>query len=180
MSCLLWRVPYTVIPKRAHAPSCSFRRVADYYTSVTGADPGYVGVLTRNPMAAADPCTATTWGSRDPFSLQQLAEVIPSGWHAPSPVLSGVGRNVDLFLSLMKWAGREENRDLAVLPVAEAINEYYAHEGRGRLPISEVRATAKVCRAVQTPVGGQRLAQAFVDRPPRSTRTGRRLHEWKG
>ena len=35
------------------------------------------------------------------------------------------------------------NRDFAVLPAAEAINEHYAHEGRGRLPISEVRATAK-------------------------------------
>ena len=94
-------------------------------------------------MAATDPDTVTTWGRRNPFSLQQLAEVLPPSWQAPRVALSGVGRNVDLFLSLMKWAGREENRDLAVLPVAEAINEHYAHEGRGRLPISEVRATAK-------------------------------------
>ena len=130
-------------PEARPHPLRLYQRVVDYYTAVAGADPGYVGVLTRNPMAAADPSTATTWGSRDPFSLQQLAEVIPSGWQAPRVALSGVGRNVDTFLSLMKWAGREENRGLAVLPVAEAINEHYAHEGRGRLPISEVRATAK-------------------------------------
>ena len=43
----------------------------------------------------------------------------------------------------MKWAGREENQSLAVLPVGETINEHYAHEGRGRLPISELRAIAK-------------------------------------
>ena len=117
-----------------------FQRVTDYFTSVTGADPNYVGVLTRNPMAAADLNTAITWGQRDPFSLHQLAEVIPSGW---SPVLSGVGRNVDIFLTLMRWAGREENRSLPVLPLAEMLNEHYAHEGQGRLPISEVRAIAK-------------------------------------
>ena len=130
-------------PEARPRPLMLFQRVTDYFTSVTGADPNYVGVLTRNPMAAADLNTATTWGQRDPFSLHQLAEVIPSGWQAPSPVLSGVGRNVDTFLTLMKWAGREENRSLAVLPVAETINEHYAHEGRGRLPISEIRAIAK-------------------------------------
>ena len=94
-------------------------------------------------MATPDPNTVTTWGSRDPFSLQQLAEVIPPGWQAPRVALSGVGRNVDMFVSLMKWAGREGNRDFAVLPAAEVINEHYACEGRGRLPISEVQSTAK-------------------------------------
>ena len=126
-------------PEARPRPLMLFQRVADYFTSVTGADPGYVGVLTCNPMAAADPNTVTTWGRRNPFSLQQLADVIPPGWQAPRVALSGVGRNVDMFVSLMKWAGREENRDFAVLPAAEAINEHYAHEGRGRLPISEVR-----------------------------------------
>ena len=130
-------------PEARLRPLMLFQRVADYFTSATGADPGYVGVLSRNPMASADPNTATTWGSRDPFSLQQLAEVIPSGWQAPRVALSGIGRNVDLFISLMRWSGRAENRAFAVLPAAEAINEHYAHEGRGRLPISEVRATAK-------------------------------------
>lgn len=130
-------------PEARPRPLMLFRRVADYYTSVTGADPGYVGVLTRNPMAAADLSTTTTWGQRDPFSLHQLAEVVPPDWQAPHSVRSGVGRNVDIFLTLMRWAGREENRSLPVLPLAEMLNEHYAHEGQGRLPISEVRAIAK-------------------------------------
>ena len=124
-------------------PLMFLRRVVDYYTWVVNADPGYVGVLTRNPMAAIDPSTKTTWGSRDPYSLRQLAQFIPTGWQVPRPALTGIGRNVDMFLSLMRWAGREENRDFPLLPIAEAINEQFAQEGRGRLPIGEIRATAR-------------------------------------
>lgn len=130
-------------PEARPRPLIFLQRMIDYYTWVAGADPGYVGVLTRNPMAAADPDTSTSWGCRDPYSLQQLAKFVPSDWKEPRPAFSGVGRNVDMFFSLMRWAGREANRDLPVLLIAEKINEHYASEGQGRLPTNEIRATAR-------------------------------------
>ena len=134
-------------PEAKPKPLALFRRTAEYYGSVIGADPGYSGVLTRNPMAAADPRTVTTWGRKEAYGLTELARVIPLGWRAPKVALTGVGRNVDMFSALMRWAGRNENRQIAVLTAAETVNQAFADEGRGRLPISEVRATAKKVEA---------------------------------
>ena len=91
-------------------------------------------------MAAADASTVTTWGDRrEPYTLDELAEVIPFGWKAPKIADSAIGRNVDLFRALMRWAGQQCNARLDVLTAAMAANQDFD----APLPVSEVRATAK-------------------------------------
>ena len=128
-------------PEARPGPLRFYRRVAEFYAAACRADPGFAGVLTRNPMSGADRTTRTTWPARDPYHLETLAQVIPLGWRAPKIAATGAGRNVDMFLALMRWAGRIENREIAVLAAAEAMQADFVADGRGRLPISEVRAT---------------------------------------
>ena len=88
----------------------------------------------------------TVWGRVEPYALQEIADVIPFGWKAPEVAQTGVGRNCDLFASLMKWAGRECNAGIDVYTAACAANQDFTHP----LPDSEVQATAKSvekCRA---------------------------------
>ena len=113
--------------------------IADYYAQAVGADPGYAGVLSHNPTSIDCSPYRTTWGSREPFTLHQLASVIPFGWEPPTVRQTGMGRNVDLFEAGMKWAGRRANADLPVLPALTVVNQDFAHP----LPMSEVRATAR-------------------------------------
>ena len=114
-------------------------RIAEYYAHAVGADPGYPGVLAHNPASIYRSPYKTTWGREDPYSLDQLASVIPFGWEPPTVRQTGVGRNVDLFEAGMKWAGRPANAGLPVLPALMVVNQDFAHP----LPLSEVQATAR-------------------------------------
>ena len=71
--------------------------------------------------------------------MDQLATVIPFNWTPPSVRQTGVGRNVDLFEAGMRWAGRQANASLPVLPALHVANQDFAHP----LPLSEVQATAR-------------------------------------
>ena len=133
-------VPIHRYPEARPAPLRLFRRVAEFYQHAMHGDAGYPGVLTRNPMARADPSTVTTWGRREPYELAELARVIPLGWRAPTVTRAGIGRNCDLFAALMRWAGRSENRGVAVLAAALVANQEFT----APLPLSEVRATARM------------------------------------
>ena len=113
--------------------------IADYYAQAVGADPGYAGVLAHNPTSIDCSPYRTTWGRRDPYTLDQLASVIPFGWKPPTVRQTGVGRNLDLFEAGMRWAGRLANEHLDVLPALLAANQDFHHP----LPLSEVQATAK-------------------------------------
>lgn len=116
--------------------------VEAYYIAVLGADPGYNGILSHNPYLAAyapESPYMTRWGRRQPFTLDELAEVIPIGWTPPKPRPGPIGRNVDLFNGLMQWAGRAENRGLCVHTAAVVLNQGFADP----LPGTEVQATAR-------------------------------------
>ena len=117
-----------------------FAAVAEYYTAAVGADPGYAGVLSHNPAPKyRDSKFSTTWGRRDPYTLDELATVIPFNWEPPKVRQTGVGRNVDLFEALLKWAARHENINVTALSAAMIINQQFTVA----LPQSEVVATAK-------------------------------------
>ena len=80
-------------------------------------------VLTHNPISAPHRGRCQTrWGRKEPFTLAELAEAIPSGWQRPKIATTGIGRNVDLFQGLMKWAGSPANLGSSVLPAAHAAN----------------------------------------------------------
>lgn len=127
-------------PKARPDPLIYLSKIADYYASATGADPGYNGVLSHNPAPRYREAEyRTTWGRRDPYQLDELAAIIPFGWKPPGERQTGIGRNCDLFADLMAWAGRRENADIPVLSAALVRNQHFNHP----LPESEVAATAR-------------------------------------
>ena len=89
--------------------------------------------------AAHGPEFVTNWLHRDAYSLPELGEVIPFGWRRPTVSRTGVGRNCDLFQSLIRWAGCPENRENDCLAAAHVINQSFDIP----LPHAEVAATAR-------------------------------------
>ena len=100
----------------------------------------YTGVLTHNPMSKAHgPGFVTNWFHKDAYSLPELSEVIPFGWRKPTVSRTGVGRNCDLFQSLIRWAGSPSNLVNDCLAAAHVINQSFDLP----LPHAEVAATAR-------------------------------------
>ena len=131
-------------------PLQTLRRVAEYGTRALNADPGFSGVLTRNPepqnpIPNYGERTRTWWGRKRLFWLSELNLYIPKGWRAPRPgkATTGIGRNVDLFRDCLAWAGRRENENKAVLDYAQEraieVRERYAKISAHFFPDSEVR-----------------------------------------
>ena len=50
-----------------------------------------------------------TWWREEPWTLPELAEVIPKGWRIPAKPTTPEGRNVTLFRAAMRWFGRPSN-----------------------------------------------------------------------
>ena len=108
--------------------------LADYYGHAMGADPGFAGVLAHNPAPRyRQDQFRTTWGRRAPYTLDDLASVIPFRWEPPAVRQTGIGRNCDLFHDLMIWAGRRENATIPVLSAAFVRNQQFDH------PLADVR-----------------------------------------
>ena len=107
------------------APLNFLARIMEFYRQALGADPGYNGVLTHNPMRSAHRVGEfqTHWGCKRPYSLGELAEPIPKDWRLPVKPTTEVGRNCALFMALMKWAGSPANIGHEVLAVARAMND---------------------------------------------------------
>ena len=121
-------------------PLAALARVSEFYASTLLADSGYTGVLSHNPMSKAHgPGFVTNWFHREAYTLPQLREVIPFGWRRPTTSRTGIGRNCDLFVSLMAWAGRPENKRNDCLAAAHVINQSFDLP----LPHAEVAATAR-------------------------------------
>ena len=57
----------------------------------------------------------------DPYTLQELREYIPRGWRRPALARTDVGRNCDVFRSLMRFAGVADHSDLDVARLADQI-----------------------------------------------------------
>ena len=112
-------------PTAREAPLRLFARICEFYRQALGADPGYNGVLTHNPMSAAHRHGEfqTHWGCSQPYSLSELAEPIPKGWRLPVKPTTEAGRNNSLFEALMKWAGSPANIGHEVLAVGRATND---------------------------------------------------------
>ena len=121
-------------------PLAALARVTEFYADKLIADSGYTGVLSHNPMAAAHgPGFVTNWFHREAYTLPQLGEVIPFGWRRPTVSRTGIGRNCDLFKSLISWAGCPENSGNDCLAAAHVINQSFDPP----LPHAEVAATAR-------------------------------------
>ena len=105
-------------------PQYALARVSEFYRARVEADPGYGGVLSLNPMHSGHRgAFRTWWGRRDPYTLDELAEVIPFGWRVPTLKRTGIGRNVDLFRAAMRESGKPRNWGKDVTALLVALNE---------------------------------------------------------
>ena len=117
------------------APEAYLSAVAEHYHHALGADPAFGG-LSRNP---AHPKADTVWGRRKPYSLDELASVIPFNWRKPRIAQTGIGRNRDLFMATCRG-----DRSVSALTMAHALNRDVADAyGREPLPDSEVAGIAR-------------------------------------
>ena len=113
-------------PNAKWKPLRLLMHVSDYYTDYCGADRGYAGLITHNPVRSAQlQRFRTTWGRRRPYRLRELAEKIPAGWVPPKVPILAIRRNVTLFEALLRWAGRPRNRGCTILPAALKANQKF-------------------------------------------------------
>ena len=122
-------------------------RVSEYMGQVVGADASYNGVLSHNPMVPDQGQNLKTdWMRKRPYSLAELAEVVPFGWKRPAVPSTAVGRNFLMFQALMIWAGSPQNIDVEVLSAAMSIYreiEDAFPATHHSFPVSEVRGLAR-------------------------------------
>lgn len=131
--------------KARRGPLRFLSKISEYYADKLKADPSYNSVLCHNPMASAHgPRFFTNWFHRQPYALPQLAEVIPLGWKKPRIANTAIGRNCTMFDTLVKWAGKPENRKVPVLTAAHSVNaEIGRSHGKIPLPHSELIQVAR-------------------------------------
>ena len=146
-------LPVHRYPSAKQKPLQTLRRVTEYGRHILNADPGFSGVLTRNP-APQNPIpeygerTETRWGRKRLFGLDELRLFIPPNWRMPprGKATTGIGRNLDLFCDCMDFAGRQENEGLSVVEFAygrvEAIIEEYEPVSNHLFPDSEIDGIA--------------------------------------
>ena len=130
---VIWFLAVPVGKMNVHRrePKQKLQLVSEYYHHELDADPAFNG-LGRNPV---HPDAETTWGAKRAYSLDALCDVIPFGWHKLPPVQSGIGRQVDLWDSAIKWAGYECNAGVSVLTYLHSINpEVGDRHGRPPMP----------------------------------------------
>ena len=90
-------------------PLAYLAHVADRLSYHLGADPGYQGLITRNPLRPGEGCF-THWSRMFPYTLGELDKLLPKG-KPPSRRQTGIGRNCDLFRAMVsevfrpRWAG---------------------------------------------------------------------------
>ena len=123
--------------------------VADRLSYHLGADPGYGGVITRNPLRPGEGCF-THWSRMFPYTLRELDKLLPKG-KPPSRRLTGIGRNCDLFRSMVsevfrpRWANT-----LGAKRWSDTWLDYVRGQNKAMfapdvLPDSECRSIAKSC-----------------------------------
>ena len=106
------------------APLKKYGRISEYYAAALGADAGYTGVLTHNPIEDAQlPGFETHWLRREPYTLDELEEFVPFGWRRPKVSRTAAGRNCDVFAHCMRWAGSPANLNSAVFAEAHRVND---------------------------------------------------------
>ena len=138
-------------------------RVSEFYRASLGADSGFTGVLSSNPIHDD---YLTSYPRTDPYALVDLASVIPKGWRVPRPATTGEGRNCELFLVLCKRGLRDTDLQL----------EAWAHAYNGQfspaLDTGELRGILKSVLRYRARWREQGHQQAFLWRQASRGRKG--------
>jgi hypothetical protein len=119
------------------------------YTSLLGADPGYAGLVTKNPLHPAHGLLIFRPLSK-PYSLSELAsnvDLLPKP--RKSEVVQGLGRNCTVFDTVRQWAYKAisgywrpdgiSDWKKALRSECEAINSTFPQP----LPVSEIRSISE-------------------------------------
>ena len=125
------------VHRGAHArakPLTYLGRVAEYYRATLGADPGYTGVLSSNPVHND---YATSYPRVEPYALDDLAMVIPKDWRIPRPATTAEGRNSELFNALCRRGLRDTDREI------ESYANIYNDKFVPPMGVAELRGTIK-------------------------------------
>lgn len=134
------------------APLRYLNSIRNAYTALTGADQGYTGLITKNPLHGH---WRTLYGHGHLFDLPELAEYVPDlnkYTDRTSPAESvGIGRNVALFEQIRHWSYREirlfrgAGRQHFNVWSAHVLEQVEKRNGdfTEPLPYSEVKAIAK-------------------------------------
>ena len=123
--------------------------VADRLSYHLGADPRYTGLITRNPINPGPDCS-THWARMFPYTLRELDKLLPKG-KPPSRRLTGIGRNCDLFRSMVsevfrpRWAAILGAQGWSETGLDHVRNQNAAMFTPDVLPDSECRSIAKSC-----------------------------------
>ena len=158
------------------SPLRRFARISEFYRQTTQADAGFNGVLSHNPMCGGPRSSGraliTTWGRREPYSLDELVEAIPQGWRMPHVPTTEAGRNCSLFYALMRWSGMPRNWGVDVLDQALALNALFDPP----MMFSEVVGIAKSVNKIQARnlATGQTQRQFSFIQAERGRKGGRR------
>ena len=92
-------------------------RCSEWLLGALRADVGFTGVLVSNPMHAD---YETVWTRIEPYTLTELRAFVPHGWRRPRVAQTDVGRNCNLYCTLLRFAGVETRTDDQV--------KIYAHQ----------------------------------------------------
>jgi len=158
------------------SPLRRFARISEFYRQASQADAGFNGVLSHNPMCGGPRSSGraliTTWGRREPYSLDELAEAIPQGWRMPHVPTTEAGRNDSLFRALMRWSGIPSHWGVDVLDQALVLNAQFEPP----MFLSEVLGIAKSVNKIQAKnlESGQTQRQFSFIQAERGRRGGRR------
>ena len=129
-------------PDAAAKPLQTLARIEAWMVTTTGADAGYSGVLSHNPMRrhGKAPDFATHWLRHAPYTLDELRSHIPKGWRRPVVPVGPVERHNTLRAALMRasgqprhWGDAQHVRDLAAVMQAG----WEAEHPGGGLPADE-------------------------------------------
>lgn len=152
---------------RSH-PVLYLRHVEYGIAKALGADLGYSGLMTKNPVHTA----WKTWvGPQRTYMLEEFGEYIDIPRRIPKKAEEyGVGRNCMLFDRLRKWAYGRVMRAKATQPFTQwresvlGAAEGFNAEFQTPLPFSEVKATAKsVAKWTWAHFGQGPAAQNFIE-----------------
>ena len=165
-------------PESLKGPLKKLTDVTDRLTHHLGGDPGYGGLITRNPLAPG-PDTHVYWQSFLPYTLTQLDKRLPRAKRRRGEQLepTGIRRNVTTFEELYKQGFKPrwhrlieaEGWDGAWL---EHVREYNVTRNDPPLPDVECRSIAKSCARYSL----RDYVQAAVDARQRR-KNGKKWHD---
>ena len=115
--------------ERARAKPLQYlARVSEFYRATFGADSGYMGVLSSNPVHGD---YQTSYPRTEPYTLGQLAKAIPNGWRVPQIATTAEGRNWGIYRALLRFAGKARHSEADIHREADRlygdVDQYRPH-----------------------------------------------------